>query len=153
MPTQRYWIEEEITRGGMAIIYKVLDTQMYRWLAMKVLRDDFASEALERQRFLNEARITALLDHPHIIPVHELGFDDTGRPFFTMKLVHGETMEGWLKKSRDATRSFYCIESVLDVFLKVCDAVAFAHSRGVIHRDIKPSNILVGHFGEVYLMD
>lgn len=153
MPHHRYQIEEEITRGGMAIIYKVLDTQMYRWLAMKVLRDGFADEATERQRFLNEARITALLDHPHIVPVHELGFNHAGRPFFTMKLVHGETLDAWIQKSFDATQSFYSIESVLHVFLKVCDATAFAHDRGVIHRDIKPSNILVGHFGEVYLMD
>jgi tRNA A-37 threonylcarbamoyl transferase component Bud32 len=149
----QYTLEGPIARGGMATLYKVIDHRIGRRVAMKILNEAFAQNSIERKRFFNEARIMAELDHPNIVPVHDLGHDEMGRPFFTMKLVRGETLTRKLAGVHDITFSLDAFAPCLEIFLKVCDAVAFAHSRGVLHRDIKPDNILIGSFGEVYLMD
>lgn len=149
----QYTLEGAIAQGGMATIYKVIDHRIGRRVAMKILNETFAQNSLEQRRFFNEARIIAELDHPNIVPVHDLGHDEIGRPFFTMKLVRGETLTRKIASAQDTTFSLDSLAPTLEIFLKVCDAVAFAHSRGVLHRDIKPDNILIGSFGEVYLMD
>jgi serine/threonine-protein kinase len=119
---------------------------------MKVLASELAREESQRLRFLEEAQITGQLDHPNIVPVHELGVDEEGALYFTMKLVVGETLEAWLE--RDAgPRTIQTISRYVEVLLKVCDAISFAHSRGVVHRDLKPANVMIGSHGQVYVMD
>ncbi|MFM7281588.1 MAG: protein kinase domain-containing protein, partial [Planctomycetia bacterium] len=140
----------------------VRDRLLQRELAMKVLRGEPSSGATPLpgsardsqrvRRFLGEARLTAKLDHPGIVPVHELGVDAHGTPFFTMRLVRGSSLADVLKAARAGDRH-WTLSRVLEVMLKVCDAVAYAHSQGVVHRDLKPTNIMVGAFGETYVMD
>ena len=107
-------------------------------------------------RFIAEAQLTGSLEHPNIVPVHELGLDAQGRVYFTMKRVRGRSLRQVMDKLRqgdEATLAEFTQGRLLSILLKVCDAVDFAHSRGIIHRDIKPENIMVGQFGEVLLMD
>jgi serine/threonine protein kinase len=141
----RYELEDELGRGGMGAVYAARDTALDRRVALKVLhaadRDPQAAE-----RLLNEARIVAQLAHPGIVPVYDAGVLPDGRVFYAMKLVEGRRLDR------------YCAEESslpvrLRVFQKICEAVAFAHSRGVIHRDLKPENVMVGSFGEVLIMD
>jgi serine/threonine protein kinase len=145
---------EEIGRGGMATIVSGTDVMLHRELALKVLPADREGELLAR--FVEEAQITAQLEHPNVVPVHELGVDPDGRAYFSMKLVRGRSLEEILEERRlgdSKTRSEFGLRQLLDVFLKVCQAVEYAHARGVIHRDLKPANIMVGSFGEVLVMD
>jgi tetratricopeptide (TPR) repeat protein len=150
----RYAVLGEIARGGMGIIVQILDNDIRRPVAMKVCPAEDRSERAER--FIEEAQITGQLEHPNIVPVHELGVDPSGKVYFTMKLVRGESLEAILgamaKGDREASEKD-SLSRLLQIFLKVCDAVAFAHSKGVIHRDLKPENIMVGKFGEVLVMD
>ena len=158
---RRYQTQEEIARGGMGAILKVWDRSLSRHLAMKVIlpRGDAPTTSQTRQtdsislsRFLEEGQVTAQLDHPGIVPVHELGLDGEGRVYFTMKLVKGEDLRSILDKLKDG-REGWTQTRVLGVLLKVCEAMAYAHAKGVIHRDLKPGNVMVGRFGEVYVMD
>jgi len=157
----RYRIRGEVARGGMGAILKIWDEDLHRHLAMKVILgqaqaqtggDTPPVDARKVARFLEEAQVTGQLDHPGIVPVHELGLDPEGRLYFTMKLVKGRSLqeifdlvaagaEGWTQ-----TRA-------LGVLLKVCEAMAYAHDKGVIHRDLKPANVMIGKFGEVHVMD
>jgi serine/threonine protein kinase len=149
----RYQQLGEIGRGGMGTVYSVRDLGLLRTSAMKVMASRLAIRRHEVDRFLREARITAQLDHPNIVPVHEIGTDAAGVPYFTMKRVEGRTLKDWIVEVGSPPRNPEQFRLMLDVYLKVCDAVAFAHSRRVIHCDIKPSNVMVGPFGQVYLMD
>ncbi|NDF01380.1 MAG: serine/threonine protein kinase, partial [Verrucomicrobia bacterium] len=150
-----YRTGHEIARGGMGAVLHVHDQKLARSVAMKVmLRGNAGPE--ERLLFQLEARVLGRLAHPNIVPVHDLGVDAEGRQFYTMKLVQGVTLHELLArlKARDAaTLAKYPLNALLTIFKKVCDAVAFAHSQGVIHRDLKPQNIMVGEFGEVLVMD
>jgi len=156
----RYRVEGEVARGGMGVVYKAWDADLRRHVAMKVLRDERVSVArlstLQRDRtlarFLEEAQITGQLEHPGIVPVHEIGVDRDGRVFFTMPLVRGRELRDIFELARDRLQG-WSVNRVLAVFVKVCEAVAFAHSKGVVHRDLKPSNVMVGVFGEAYVMD
>lgn len=152
----RYVFREEIGRGGMGRVVEVWDQKLARPLAMKLLleaRNESARGADEvLTRFLAEGRVTAQLDHPGIVPVHELGFDDDGRAFFTMRRVQGEDLRHVFALLR-AGDSGWTEARILDVLVRVCEAVAYAHEKGVIHRDLKPANIMVGRFGETYVMD
>ncbi len=139
----------EIARGGQGVIRKMFDKSLHRYVALKVLKSEEIGHPDLRERFLDEARITAQLDHPNIVPIHELVESDEALEF-TMKLVEGETLSARLKRRANRPDD---LPRMLEMFLKVCDAVAFAHSRGVIHRDLKPSNIMIGEFGQVYVMD
>ncbi len=155
----------EIARGGMGAILRVHDETLGRPLAMKVLlgeegrlSGDLGEEAPtlapspSLRRFLQEAHVTAQLAHPGVPPVHALGVDPEGRVFFTMKLVRGGTLSQVFTLVQEGTQG-WTVTRALQVFLRICETVAFAHSRGVIHRDLKPPNIMVGDFGEVYVMD
>lgn len=142
-----------IGKGGQATVRRVHDKKLDRTLAMKVLHPELCGRADEVGRFVDEARITAGLEHPHVPAVHDLGVGDDGAHFFTMKLVEGETLAELLSpKKFDASDDFQLYRA-LQVLIKVCEAVAFAHSRGVIHCDLKPSNVMVGSHGQVYVMD
>jgi WD40 repeat protein/tRNA A-37 threonylcarbamoyl transferase component Bud32 len=156
----RYEVEEEVARGGMGVIYRVRDPQMRRFLAMKVLLSEVGDGKAESgarhsnlsARFTDEAQLTGQLDHPGIIPVYDMGQDEEGRLFFTMRLVKGRTLEEVFDLVRDGQPG-WTVTRALGVLQKVCEAMAFAHDRGVIHRDLKPANVMVGRFGETYVMD
>ena len=157
----RYRVAGEIARGGMGAILEVFDEDLRRRLAMKVIlerstpSDGDGSTRVDPTtlaRFLEEAQVTGQLDHPGIVPVHELGLDGTGRVYFTMRLVHGSDLESifdLVGKGADG----WTVARALGVLLKVCEATAYAHDKGVVHRDLKPANVMVGRFGEVYVMD
>ncbi len=157
----RYQVLDEIGRGGMGRVLRVHDVDMHRELAMKVLRQDDAalldpstsSKHLQlHARFLEEAQVASQLDHPGIVPVHDIGLDPEGRIFFTMKLVHGRTLQEVIGFSETGAEG-WSQTRVLNVILRVCEAMGYAHERGVLHRDLKPMNVMVGGHGEVYVMD
>jgi serine/threonine-protein kinase len=146
-------IFSELARGGMGRIHPATDRNLLRHVALKRLDARFAKEAFYCAGFIAEAQITGQLEHPNIVPVHELAVDQHGVPYFTMKLVQGISLQRWLLDGRFPLGSPERLEQGLDIFVKVCDAIAYAHDRGVIHRDIKPDNIMVAGFGQVYVMD
>jgi serine/threonine protein kinase len=141
----RYRLLERVARGGMGIIYAAQDEMLDRRVALKVLDapDPHGSLATRLNR---EARVLARLEHPGIVPVHDVGLLADGRVFYTMKFVEGQRLDKHIQ-------SVPSLPDRLRLFLRICDSVAFAHARGVLHRDLKPSNIMVGAFGEVLVMD
>ncbi len=148
-----YQLVREIARGGMGQIYFGEDPQLERQVAVKV---SSISEAGEDPRFTKEAKVLAQLAHPNIVPIHATGVDAQGRPFYSMKLVKGRTLQAVLSALKEgditATKE-YTQAALLTIFRKVCDAMAFAHAKGILHRDLKPENIMVGEYGEVLVMD
>jgi serine/threonine protein kinase len=159
-PAARYEVRGEVARGGMGVILHVWDPNLRRSLAMKVLRGaEGASSSASAghrprslARFLEEAQINGQLEHPGILPVHDLGLDPQGRVYFTMPLVRGRDLKQVIELARRGAEGWSQVK-VLRALVRVCEAVAYAHSRGVIHRDLKPANVMVGRFGEVYVMD
>ena len=154
-PDTRYQLREPIARGGMGKILKAWDENMRRELAMKVMLGSAEGGGCDQRtlgRFLEEAQLTGQLEHPGIVPVHELGVDRAGRAYYTMKLVRGRDLREIFRKVRDGEDG-WSVTRALSVVLRICEAMAFAHDKGVIHRDLKPSNIMVGRFGETYVMD
>jgi serine/threonine-protein kinase len=154
-PIARHLDRGEIARGGMASIRRAFDSYLLRDEAVKILDPALGASRHDAiGRFLQEAQITAQLDHASIVPVFDLGFDEAGSPhFFRMKLVQGRTLGALLDERTPPERSDRELEQLLRILVKVCEAVSFAHSRGVIHRDLKPENIMVGSHGQVYVMD
>lgn len=147
---------EVIGEGGMGAVYEVEDRSLGRRVVAKRLRAERQTDGEAQARFLAEARITAQLEHPGIVPVHTLGTDAQGRVFYTMRRIRGQTLATILErlKARDTEAvAHYPLAVLLTILQKVCDAVAYAHARGVIHRDLKPTNVMVGEFGEVVVMD
>ncbi|MBI4618491.1 MAG: tetratricopeptide repeat protein [Planctomycetes bacterium] len=143
----RYELREELGRGGMGEVVLAYDPDLRRGVAMKRLAERELASADSASRFVEEAQITAQLDHPNIVPVYELAAGADGHLYFTMKRVRGRTLETVIREENRP------LPELLRVFVKVCDAVAFAASRGVVHRDLKPANVMVGEFGEVLVMD
>ncbi len=146
----RYQLLGEIGHGGMGAVLKGRDPDLGRDLAVKILLEEHQRDPELVQRFIEEAQIGGQLQHPGIVPVYELGEFADGRPYFTMKLIKGRTLAALLK---ERTNPAHDLPRFLAVFDQVCQAMAYAHARGVIHRDLKPSNIMVGSFGEVQVMD
>ncbi len=141
----RYRLVERVARGGMGVVYAAEDEKLGRRVALKVL-DVPGNDGDLANRLMREARVLARLEHPGIVPVHDVGTLADGRVFYTMKFVEGQRLDKFIEG----------VESVQDrlrLFLRICEAVAFAHARGVLHRDLKPANIMVGPFGEVLVMD
>jgi serine/threonine-protein kinase len=143
----------EVARGGMGAVEMVIDRQLQRRMARKVLHANLRDRLQSVRWFLREAQITAQLDHPAIAPIHQLGVDDRGRLCFTMKLIEGETLAARVRSLGNRARDWETTFDLLEIVGKVSDALAFAHSRGVVHGDVKPENVLLGPFGQVYLMD
>ena len=151
-----YKVGREIARGGMGSILEASDTELSRTVAMKVLLLKAAATDEVSERFIREANILARLEHPNIVPIHELGTDDAGQPYYTMKMVKGKTLQdildGICKGEEDFVQAWPLVD-LLNIFRKICDAIAFAHFHQIVHRDIKPENVMVGEFGEVLVMD
>jgi serine/threonine protein kinase len=151
---QRYAMESEIGRGGMGAVLRAVDQQIRREVAVKFLLDG-ADECL-KTRFVEEAQITGQLEHPNIVPIHDLGVDAEGRLYFAMKMVKGRSLAQVLDDLRQGDAAIvreYALSRLLGIFVNICHALAYAHSRCVIHRDLKPANVMLGDFGEVYVMD
>ena len=141
----RYRLVDKLGQGGMGGVYCVEDTELERKVALKVISVP-DPDGTWTVRLLHEARIIAKLEHPGIVPVHDAGVLADGRPYYTMKLVQGKRLDEHVK-------SVASLSDRLRLFLRICDAVAFAHAHGVLHRDLKPANIMIGPFGEVLVMD
>jgi eukaryotic-like serine/threonine-protein kinase len=152
----RYERGERLGRGGMGEVRLCKDTRIGRDVAMKTMLDLYAGEPEIRARFLREAQVQGQIEHPGIVPVYDLGVDEAGAPFFTMKrlngLTLGEIIEG-LRTNQAGVAQSFTRRKLLTAFSAVCMTIDFAHSRGVLHRDLKPANIMLGEFGEVYVLD
>jgi serine/threonine-protein kinase len=139
-----------IASGGRGDVYRARDRELQRDLAITVLLPRFVGRPDVARRFLAEAQVAAQLQHPGIVPVHEVGALPDGRPYFAMELVKGRTLAELLQERSSPAHD---LPRFLGFFQQVCQAVAYAHSKGVIHRDLKPGNVMVGAFGEVQVMD
>jgi len=145
LPPPGYLLGVSIGRGGMGEVLAAQDTRIGREVAVKRMTSETPDDE-QIARFLREARIQARLEHPSIVPVHELGIDPEGRPYFTMKRLVGQTLG---QRQLDGMS----MNRLLRAYVEVCRAIEFAHSRGVVHRDLKPANVMLGDFGEVYVID
>jgi len=143
----------EIARGGMGAVRRAFDSDLQRQVAIKVMLPTISGRESVTQRFVDEARITALIDHRNIAPVYRLAKSPDGSLSLVMKLIEGQSFTSHLRSLPAPPWPWSVLDSVLSVLVKVCDAVAFAHSRGVIHLDLKPDNIMLGPFGQVYVVD
>lgn len=154
--TKKYNVGKTIAQGGMGAILNAKDLNIHRNVAMKVMLDPEDQPKDNIVRFIEEAQVTGQLEHPCIVPVHELGIDDKEQVFYTMKMVKGINLDDILKGIKDGNKELienYPLNRLLNIFLKVCEGMAFAHSHNVIHRDLKPENIMIGEYGEVLVMD
>ncbi|MFQ5630805.1 MAG: serine/threonine protein kinase, partial [bacterium] len=141
----RYRVLEKIGEGGMGMVFRAVDHKLGRKVALKVL-DASGQENELAGRMRQEARIIANLEHPGIIPIHDIGILPDGSVYYAMKLVHGDRLDAYRRKHEN-------LPELLRIFEKICETVAFAHAHDIIHRDLKPENIMVGAFGEVLVMD
>lgn len=143
-------------RGGKCVIRSCRDLHLNRIVAYKKLRPEYADDAHEQKRFLREARVTAALQHPNTIPIYEISRENSGQYYFTMKLVHGPTLNeviAGVKKEESGYVEKYTLDTLLGMLVQICNCMNYAHTHGVIHRDLKPENILTGTFGEVLVID
>ena len=153
---KRYELGAVLGRGGSGQIFAARDLTLGRDVAIKVLYPDIATNPVRLERFINEARITAKLEHPYILPVYDLEVPENGDAYFSMRVANGLSLGEALRKAATEETPPVQIATIRDritVFLKILDALAFAHSKGVIHQDIKPDNIMLGNFGEVLVVD
>ncbi len=149
----RFPILDEIARGGIGIVLRAEDLSIGRDVAVKVLRPEFAEDDEMARRLRYEGRIGGSLQHPGIVPIHEVGTTDEGVPFLVMRVVEGRTLAAILTEAVERTELEEQRHALLTVFEKVSHAIGYAHARGVVHRDLKPANLMVGEFGEVQVMD
>ncbi len=149
LETGRLLLGDKLGAGGMGVVFRGQDPQLDRPLAVKILSEDLQSRHQAVARFVREARICARLEHPGIIPIHDMGWLED-RPYFTMKLVVGQSLAELLASREDGDVG---LPRLLEVFERVGETLAYAHAQGVVHRDLKPANIMLGSFGEVYVID
>jgi len=153
---ERYERRKLLGEGGMGAVWLSSDRRIGRRVAMKVVRSDLIDQVDAVTRFLREARVQGQLEHPAVPPVYDVGTDESGAAFFTMKRVRGvtltEVIEGWVENEPEVLERF-TVRRMLTDFAQVCLAVDFAHRHGVVHRDLKPDNIMFGGYGEVYVLD
>ena len=143
----------EIARGGMGVVRCAFDDDLQRQVAIKVMLPGLAKHGSIAQRFIDEARITASIDHPNIAPVYRLAKGPDDSLSLVMKLIEGKSLTTYLRSLPQPPWPPDILDAVLSIFVKICDAVAFAHSRGVIHLDLKPDNVMLGAYGQVYVVD
>jgi serine/threonine-protein kinase len=151
----RFQLRRSLGEGGIGQVFAAVDQDIGREVAIKSLRPEMQTEA-HVARFVDEIRIVGALEHPNIVPIHDVGVNDDGSLYFVMRCVQGETLESIIERLRAgdaATHAHWTMERRAHVFRQLLDAVAFAHDRGIVHRDIKPANVMVGAHGEVFLMD
>ena len=150
----RYRAVRLYARGGLGEVHVADDAELHRPVALKRIRPEQADDPESRRRFLREAEITARLQHPAIVPVYGLVADEHGRPAYAMRFVEGETLDAAIRGFHES-KKFDSLQfrQLLGQFIAVCQAVAYAHSRGVVHRDLKPANVMLGPFGETYVVD
>ena len=134
-----------IGEGGMGVVYAARQSSIARTVAIKMLKGDEEHTLEQREKFISEAVVTGELDHPNIVPIYDLGANDSGALFYSMKRVRGTPWDDVFKA--------YTLDKNLNILLRVADAIAFAHANGVLHRDLKPENVMLGDFGEVLVMD
>ena len=146
---ERYIEREPLAEGAMKAILKCKDTVTGRYVALAFPKNTEEKESVEL--FLREARILTNLDHPNIIPVYDIGQDSDEKPYFTMKLIQGESLEASLKKYSE--RNDNDLAARLRIFERICEAMAFAHDKGIVHLDLKPDNIQISRYGEVQVCD
>jgi serine/threonine-protein kinase len=144
----RYAFFKTIATGGKSVIQVCKDLHLCRYICYKHLRPELQDDPIEQRRFLREARVSAMLQHPNTIPTYEVGRDSDGRYYFTMKFVHGHTLRELLDDPEGPD-----LRRLVDVLVEIAQALDYAHHHRVIHRDIKPENILIGPFWEVLLLD
>jgi serine/threonine-protein kinase len=156
----RFRILRPHARGGLGEVFVAEDRELHREVALKEMQPIHADNPHSRSRFLVEAEITGGLEHPGIVPVHGLGIYPDGRPFYAMRFIRGDSLKGAIKRfhqadgpGRDPGERSLAFRDLLGRFVDVCNAVAYAHSRGVLHRDLKPANIMLGKYGETLVVD
>jgi tetratricopeptide (TPR) repeat protein len=147
-------------RGGLGEVYVAQDSELRRQVAFKQMQERYADDPHSRQRFLREAEITGGLEHPGIVPVYGLGQDAAGRPFYAMRFIQGDSLKAAIARfhqadtpGRDPGERTLALRGLLGRFVALCNAVAYAHSRGVLHRDLKPGNVMLGPYGETLVVD
>jgi len=158
--TLRYQILRSHAKGGLGEVFVALDHELHREVALKEIKEKYAHDPGCRSRFVLEAEITSGLEHPGIVPVYGLGQYSDGRPFYAMRFVRGETLKGSIQAfhvadvpGREPGERVLSFRQLLRRFIDACNAVAYAHSRGVLHRDLKPANIMLGPYGETLVVD
>ncbi len=157
---QRFRILRQHARGGLGAVFVAVDTELHREVAVKQILDQHVDDAVSRARFLLEAEVTGGLEHPGIVPVYALGTDAGGRPYYAMRFIRGDSLKEAIDrfhadaqlKAHSGRRSLE-LRKLLHRFIDVCNAIDYAHNRGVLHRDIKPSNIIIGEYGETLVVD
>ncbi len=152
----RYTVSTSLGKGGSGQVFGVNDTDLQREIAVKFLHPEASKDVMHMDRFFQEARLTASLEHPNILPVHELGISDGGLAYFTMRKAKGSSLADLLAiacGSKHIPEEIQSYNARVNIIIKVCQAIAFAHNQDVIHQDIKPGNIIIGEFGEVVLID
>src|SRR5260370_759097 len=154
----RYQVLRLHARGGLGEVHVARDEELHREVALKRLQALHSRNPQSRSRFLREAEITSRLEHPSIVPVHSIGQDADGRPFYAMRLIQGQTLQEAIQqfhapKIGQPPFSDLALRQLLSRFVAVCNTIAYAHSKGIVHRDIKPSNIMLGPYGETLVVD
>src|SRR5258708_25052459 len=157
---EKYEYLQALGSGGMAEVVRAWDRDLHRFVAIKRMRPELDSKD-DVLRFVKEAQVTGKLEHPGIVPVHDLGIDSQGRLCFSLKLIEGESLKSIIAKRTSVQeisvgvryKDVYTTLRMIEIFISVCQAVAYAHSKGVIHRDLKPDNIMLGRYGEALVVD
>ena len=149
----RFRILRPHARGGIGLVSVALDAELNREVALKEIRPEQADDPASRARFVLEAEITGRLEHPGVVPVYGLGSSPAGRPYYAMRLIKGDSLKEAIDGSTARARQPLALRGLLNRFVAVCNAVAYAHSRGILHRDLKPANIMLGPYGETLVVD
>ncbi len=156
----RFRMLRPLAKGGLGEVFVARDEELRREVALKLIQEQYAGDADSRDRFLFEAEITGRLEHPGVIPVHGLGVDGKGRPYYAMRLVRGESLQESIARfhradvpARKPGERSLALRELLGRFIDVCNTIAYAHGRGVLHRDLKPANVMLGNYGETLVVD
>jgi tetratricopeptide (TPR) repeat protein len=152
---ERYQVVRLHARGGLGVVHLAEDAELHRPVALKTIQDEYAADPGARRRFWREAEVTARLQHPGIVPVYGLTADAAGRPAYAMRFIDGEPLSEAVRRFHAAGASYdsLALRQLLQHFVAACNAVAYAHSRGVVHRDLKPANVMLGRFGDTLVVD
>ncbi|HEY2516110.1 MAG TPA: serine/threonine-protein kinase, partial [Polyangiaceae bacterium] len=154
---REFEVHGELGKGGMGTVLAARDLRLCRSVAVKVLAPALRFDQSAMHRFVLEAQVVAQLEHPNIVPIYGLACDESGKPGFSMRLVEGESFREYLDACGTSAKASatepHDLDSRLERFLKACDAIEYAHARGVVHRDLKPENIMLGEHNEVYVVD